>query len=235
MFLGPLDSQQPNERLRVLIADDVMETRRSTRLMMTLIPEVEVVAIAKNGREAIKMVETHFPDIALMDVQMPEMDGLTAIKEMMQIHPNLACVVISAENDRETLRRAMIAGARDYLLKPYTSEQIIEVMHRVIAMVRAQKPVKPVKPAAKPNSERLPADRKEYLQKQAGQFLRSRRTDDETVAVLEELASDPNCDLNWLTALSMVYLVRRQWSELKDLAARLENVTQATQAMPVAA
>lgn len=232
MFLGPLDSQQPNERLRVMIADDVMATRRSTRLMMTLIPEVEVVAIAHNGRQAIEMAQTHNPDIALMDVQMPEMDGLTAIKEMMQIRPNLACVVISAEHDRETLRRAMIAGARDYLLKPFTSEQIIEVMHRVVAMVRAQKPVKP---APKHGTGPLPADRKDYLQRQAGQFLRMRRTDDETVAVLEELATDPNCDSNWLTALSMVYLVRRQWCELKDLAARLEQTTQVTQAMPALA
>lgn len=231
MFLGPLDSQQSNDRLRVLIADDVMETRRSTRLMMTLIPEVEVIAIAHNGRQAIEMVQTHNPDIALMDVQMPEMDGLTAIKEMMQIRPNLACVVISAENDRETLRRAMIAGARDYLLKPFTSEQIIEVMHRVVAMVRAQKPVKP---AAKIGTGPLPVDRKAYLQKQASHYLRSRRTDDETVAILEELASDPECDANWLTALSMVYLVRRQWGELKHLSARLEYLNQMKAPMAMA-
>lgn len=234
MFLGPLDSQQPSDRLRVMIADDVMETRRATRLMMTLIPEVEVIAIAHNGRQAIDMAQSHQPDIALMDVQMPEMDGLTAIKEMMQIRPEMACVVISAENDRETLRKAMIAGARDYLLKPFTSDQIIEVMHRVVAMVRAQKPTKP---AAPNGTGPLPSDRKAYLQKRAGQFLRQRRTDDETVAVLEELASDPNCDANWLTALSMVYLVRRQWRELKLLAARLEaqntQVVQTAHAAPV--
>lgn len=229
MFLGPLDNQQPADRLRVLIADDVMETRRSTRLMLTLIPEVEVIAIAQNGRQAIEMVKKHNPDIALMDVQMPEMDGLTAIKEMMRLRPNLACVVISAENDRETLRRAMIAGARDYLLKPYTSDQITEVMHRVIAMVRAQKPVKP---APENNHKPLRANRKAALQQQANQYLRQRRTDDETVAVLEELATDPACDMNWLTALSMVYLVRRQWRELKSLSARLEQMSQISQAVP---
>lgn len=229
MFLGPLDNQQPADRLRVMIADDVMETRRSTRLMLTLIPEVEVIAIAKNGRQAIEMAQLHNPDIAIMDVQMPEMDGLTAIKEMMRLRPNMACIVISAENDRETLRRAMIAGARDYLLKPYTSDQITEVMHRVIAMVRAQKPVKP---APKKQTKPLMADRKAQLQEQAGRFLRQRRTDDETVAVLEELASDPACDVNWLTALSMVYLVRRQWKDLKNLSARLEQLSQVSHAVP---
>jgi YesN/AraC family two-component response regulator len=158
------------------------------------------------------------------------MDGLTAIKEMMRQHPNLACIVISAENDRETLRRAMIAGARDYLLKPYTSDQITEVMHRVIAMVRAQKPVKPAPPV---QHEPLLADRKAHLQELAGRYLRQRRTDNETIAILEELATDPACDVSWLTALSMVYLVRRQWHDLKNLAARLEQVSTISLAIPV--
>lgn len=220
MFLGPIHTQEETDRLRVMIADDVMETRRSTRLMMTLIPEVEVVAIAHNGRQAVELAQTKQPDIALMDVRMPQMDGLTAINEMLKARPNLACVVISAERDRETLMEAMRAGARDYLIKPFTADQITQVMQRVIAMVRAQKPVDaPEKPAVAP----LDANRKAQLQKIAGQLLRTRRTDDETVKVLEVLTSDPDCDMNWLTALSMVYLVRREWGKLKQLAARLEQ------------
>ncbi len=220
MFIGPVHTQDKKEKLRVLIADDVMETRRSTRLMMTLIPEVEVVAIAHNGRQALEMSITHKPDICLMDVQMPEMDGITAIKEMMFHRPELACVVISAERDRDTLHKAMTVGARDFIIKPYTSDQITKVMQRVIAMVRAQTP-----PKKAPSDENIPLnkDRKAQLQALAGQYLRSRRTDDETLAILEELATDPLCDLNWLTALSMVYLVRRQWSDLKRIAERLEK------------
>lgn len=221
MFLGPPQVQQPTDRLKVMIADDVLETRRSTRLMMTLIPEVEVVAIAKNGRQAIEMAQSYRPDIALMDVQMPEMDGLTAISQMMRVRPDLACVVVSAERDRDTLRQAMIAGARDFIIKPFTSDQIIEVMNRVIAMVRAQKIANPL-----PLMETGPldADRKARLQKLAGAYLRARRTDDETVAVLEELATDVDCDQNWLTALSMVYLVRRQWDKLRSTADRLAQM-----------
>jgi len=220
MFIGPVHTQDKKEKLRVLIADDVMETRRSTRLMMTLIPEVEVVAIAHNGRQALEMSLTHKPDICLMDVQMPEMDGITAIKEMLFHRPELACVVISAERDRVTLHKAMTVGARDFIIKPYTSDQITKVMQRVIAMVRAQTP-----PKKAPADEvvTLNKDRKAQLQTLAGQYLRSRRTDDETLTILEELATDPLCDLNWLTALSMVYLVRRQWSDLKRIAERLEK------------
>ena len=221
MFIGPVETQDKKEKLRVLIADDVMETRRSTRLMMTLIPEVEVIAIAHNGRQALEMSISKRPDICLMDVQMPEMDGITAIREMLARRPELACVVISAERDRDTLRKAMQAGARDFIIKPYTSDQITEVMQRVVAMVRAQKPPKAAPQAHKTT---LNSDRKAQLQAVAGQYLRSRRTDDETLAVLEELASDPLCDQSWLTALSMVYLVRRQWGDLKRLAARLEKL-----------
>ncbi|KAA3654292.1 MAG: response regulator [Chloroflexi bacterium] len=221
MFIGPVHTQDKKEKLRVLIADDVMETRRSTRLMMTLIPEVEVVAIAHNGRQALEMSLTHNPDICLMDVQMPEMDGITAIKEMLFHRPELACVVISAERDRHTLHKAMKVGARDFIIKPYTSDQITKVMQRVITMVRAQTPPKK---APKAETTSLNKNRKAQLQTLAGQYLRSRRTDDETLAILEELATDPLCDLNWLTALSMVYLVRRQWHDLKRVAERLEKL-----------
>lgn len=231
MFIAPIpDEEEPVQRLKVMIADDVMETRRSTRLMLTLIPEVEVVAIAHNGRQAIELAQTHLPDIALMDVQMPEMDGLTAIAKMTQIRPDLACIVISAERDRDTLRKAMIAGARDYLLKPYTADQIIEVMHRVIAMVRAQKAQIE---SSLGGTQPLQPDRRVELVRRAGEHLRARRTDDETIALLEELASDPDCDNNWLTALSMVYLVRRKWGKLKELAARLEKTTHVGIPLPV--
>lgn len=226
MFLGPVHTQLETERLKVMIADDVLETRRSTRLMMTLIPEVEVVAIAHNGRQAVEMAQRYQPDIALMDVRMPEMDGLTAIQEMLKLRPDLACIVVSAERDRETLMEAMRAGARDYLIKPFTSDQITRVMERVIAMVRSHKPPKPLTPAP----ERLDADRKAALQKVAGQYLRARRTDDETVKVLETLAAEPDCDANWLKALSMVYLVRREWARLKELAGRLEQMEQIKEA-----
>ncbi|MFQ5434923.1 MAG: response regulator [Anaerolineae bacterium] len=116
--------------LTILIADDVQETRRSTRLMMSLISNVKVVAIAQNGRQAVELAREHHPDIAVMDVNMPHMDGLSAIANMLRIQPQLACVVVSAERDMETLRRAMALGVRAYLTKPFTSEELVEVMAR---------------------------------------------------------------------------------------------------------
>ena len=76
-------------KLRVLIADDVQETRRNTRLMLATIDDVEVVAIAANGLQAVQLTEEHHPDILLLDINMPEMDGLSAYRKIAQTHPDI--------------------------------------------------------------------------------------------------------------------------------------------------
>ena len=97
--------------LHVLIADDVEETRQSIQKMMSLVPNSEVVAVARNGRETIEMAQRHRPDIALIDINMPEIDGLTAIQTMRQHQPDLICIIISAEKDPPTLQHAIAVGA----------------------------------------------------------------------------------------------------------------------------
>ena len=72
---------------RVLIADDVQETRRNTRLMLATIDDVEVVAIAANGLQALQLAKEHHPDLVLLDINMPEMNGLTAYREIAKVHP----------------------------------------------------------------------------------------------------------------------------------------------------
>ena len=68
----------PQKKLRVLIADDIQETRRNTRLMLSMIEYVEVVAIASNGLQAVEMTKQQQPDIVVLDINMPEMNGLQA-------------------------------------------------------------------------------------------------------------------------------------------------------------
>src|SRR6266508_6672902 len=80
-------------KLRVLIADDIQETRRNTRLMLATIDDVEVVAIASNGVQAVDLSKEHHPDIVLLDINMPEMDGLSAYRRIAQIHPDRKSVV----------------------------------------------------------------------------------------------------------------------------------------------
>ncbi len=210
------------KRLKVIIADDVVEMRRSTRLMLTLVPTVEVVAIAHNGREAVELTQKHKPDIALMDVQMPEMDGLQAIRLMMERHPPLVCVVVSAQRDSETVRHAIAAGARDYIIKPFTSDTLVTTMDRVIKKVEENKLRFPQPEEEKVN--KVKENRRAQVLRVATQYRQARRRDAKAMAVYEYLAKDPNCDKQWLTTLAMLYVIRREWKKLQSLSGRLSNL-----------
>jgi YesN/AraC family two-component response regulator len=199
-----------------LIADDVQETRRGTRLMLAMNPAVRVVAIAKNGLQAVELTKKHRPDIAVMDVNMPEMDGLTAIQEMLKVQPDLGTIVISAERDSQTLRRAVSIGVHEYLVKPFTVDELDDAIEKVYRLVlenqqRSQKMVQ------------LRQQREVYLKRLADEYSKARRTDDQAVEVFEQLAANPNCELRWLVTLGMIYLLRQDWGKLKLLAERLER------------
>jgi DNA-binding NarL/FixJ family response regulator len=208
--------------LRVIIVDDSEETRKSIQMMMSLVPDSEVVAQGENGREAIALARQHHPDIALIDVNMPVMDGLTAIQTLRQEHPSLICIVVSAEKDPPTLQRAIAVGAHGYLLKPVTAEQLLSVMERASKAARASRaPARPAVVAA-------PVAPLASLEALATQYARERRADDQAIQVFETLAEQPNCRQRWLMTLAMLYVVRKQWKPLEALAVRLEQAGQAT-------
>lgn len=211
-------SQPESELMRVLIADDVLETRRSTRLMMTLVSDAKVVAIAQNGREALEMVREYEPDVVLMDVNMPEMDGLKAIELIRQYRPHTACIVLSAERGKETVKEAMKLGVQDYLIKPFTSDQLLAVMKRAKEHVLNNRTMR------LDQVEQKQAREKE-LRLLAEEYIKMRRTDVKAMAVFEELAANPSCDLRYLRTLAIIYVFRQQWRRLKYLARHLENVS----------
>ena len=103
----------PNTKLRVLIADDFQETRRSVRLMLSMNPDVVVVAIAKDGQEAVNLAREHHPDLVIMDYNMPKKDGLEAYKEISQIYPETGGIIISAQREAEELGSATTFGAQE--------------------------------------------------------------------------------------------------------------------------
>lgn len=220
--MGAMTRQQQDKtepRLRVLIADDTQETRRGTRLMLSMIELVTVVAIAQDGREAVELAKRHRPDIAIVDINMPEMDGLTAIQVMMQAQPELGCIVISAERDSDTLRRAMSVGAREYLIKPFTIDELEQAVQRVSKLVFV----------SKQRADEMTRQRNQYeqnLKRLAVEYIKTRRTDDQAVEVFERLAANPNCEKRWLVSLGMIYMLRQDWRNLKALAERLERYSQ---------
>jgi YesN/AraC family two-component response regulator len=219
--------------LRVIIVDDSEETRKSIQMMMSLVPDSEVVAFGQDGREAIALVRQHHPDVALIDVNMPVMDGLTAIQTIRPEYPDLICIVISAEKDPPTLQRAVSVGAQGYLIKPVTAEQLLSVMERVskaalAKRTRGQTPApRPPEPPPAP-----PAPPQPDLEALATQYARARRADDQAIQVFETLAQQPDCRQRWLLTLAMLYIVRKQWPKLKMLATRLEQTGQATPPRP---
>jgi YesN/AraC family two-component response regulator len=205
-------------RLRVLIADDIQETRRNTRLMLAMNPEVDVVAIARNGRQAVSLAEKHAPDLALMDINMPDMDGLTAFEAMKEFNPNIACIIISAEKDNETFRRAMSAGAREFLMKPFTVDELNLAVHNVSQLIVMNR-------RDTLQISDVPEQSEADLIRLAGEYAKSRRADDQALQVFEQLASNPKCELRWLRILAMIYVIRQDWSKLKGLAEHLHRQT----------
>jgi YesN/AraC family two-component response regulator len=209
-------AQTDKKKLRVLIADDFQETRRSVRIMLSMNPAVVVVAIAMNGKQAVEMAREHHPDIVIMDVNMPEVNGLAAFKEISQIYPETGCIIISAQKDTTTLSTAMALGAQEYLTKPFTIDELNDAVDRVAEQVdkSQQKLVE---------ADRLHQKTKDTLKELADEYAKSKRTDTMALAVFEQLAENPECDLHWLRTLAMIYIVRKEWGKLKVLAARLEK------------
>ena len=206
----------PRRKLRVLIADDIQETRRNTRLMLATIDDVEVVAIASNGLQAVDLAKQQHPDILLLDINMPELDGLSAYKRIAQIHPDTGCIIISAEKDTTTLRTAMSIGVQEYLIKPFTVDELETAIARVSQKVQQTR----IKLA---QAEQLRKRNESYLAQLAGEYAKTRRTDDKAVEVFERLAEYPNCEMRWLQNLAMIYIVRQDWGKLKILAAKVEQ------------
>ena len=201
---------------RVLIADDVQETRRNTRLMLATIDDVEVVAIAANGLQAVQLAKEHHPDIVLLDINMPEMDGLTAFKNIAQIHPDTGCIILSAEKDTTTLRTAISLGVQEYLIKPFTIDEL------EVAIARVNDKVEETRKKLAQVSD-LKKKKEDYLKQLATEYSKARRTDEKAMEVFEQLADYPNCEARWLQTLAMIYVVRQEWGRLRILSTRLEQ------------
>jgi len=103
--------------LRIVIADDQASVREGLVLLLGLLPDIEVVASAADGRQAIDLVAQHQPDAILLDLYMPVMDGIETTRKLTELHPAVAIVVLTTYADDTSILTAMLAGARSYLTK----------------------------------------------------------------------------------------------------------------------
>lgn len=128
-------------RIKVLIADDVPEARDNVQKLLQFAPDIVVVGQASTGREALDLARKLGPDIVLMDVTMPDMDGISATQQITAQLPGIAVIVISVQVDSDNLRRSLQAGARDYLAKPFSLDDLtgaIRGVYQSLLATRAQ-------------------------------------------------------------------------------------------------
>lgn len=118
--------------IRVALVDDQAMVRVGLRMILEAEPDVEVCAEASDGAEATAMVASHEPDVVLMDIRMPGMDGLAATREVLAAHPGTRVVILTTFDDDEYVYEALRAGASGFLLKSADGDTLVDAV-RVIA------------------------------------------------------------------------------------------------------
>jgi DNA-binding NarL/FixJ family response regulator len=118
-------------KIRVLVADDHAIIREGLHVMLGNQPDMEVVGIAADGREAIRLVDEHGPDVVVIDISMPELNGIEAIQQMLPRHPHMQVVVLSIHETKPYVFRALKAGAKGYLIKETAGLEVVDAVRAV--------------------------------------------------------------------------------------------------------
>ncbi|WP_141505545.1 response regulator transcription factor [Paenibacillus luteus] len=121
------------KKIKIVIADDQLLTREGLRTILDLEDDLEVIGAAKNGEEACELVESLQPDLVLLDIQMPVMDGISALKRIKQSHPNLFVLILTTFIEIDYIVEGLANGASGYMLKDMDADKMIAAIHDTIA------------------------------------------------------------------------------------------------------
>jgi two-component system, NarL family, response regulator NreC len=119
------------KRIRILLADDHAVVRQGFKMILSAQPEMEIVGEAGNGREAIELAESLKPDIVVMDVAMPELNGIEATRRLSTSSPHARVIALSMHKDNVYVREILRAGARGYLLKDSVAADVVSAIRAV--------------------------------------------------------------------------------------------------------
>jgi len=133
-------SERAKEKIKVLIVDDIPETRENLKKLLFFEQDIDVVGTASSGREAIELAAELKPHVILMDINMPDMDGIAATRTVVEKVPGAQVIMMSVQGEMSYVRESMRAGAREFLIKPFTSDELITSLRRVYDL----RPVVPV-------------------------------------------------------------------------------------------
>ncbi|MBA3822825.1 MAG: response regulator [Ktedonobacterales bacterium] len=118
----------------ILIVADLIESAQTIRGWLSTVQELHVVGICTSGEEAIDFARRHHPDIILMDIDLPRMDGLETTAHMMRMRLPIQVILMSSENSKEIMQRAMDVGARNYLPKPLRMNEVLRAIHLLMPL-----------------------------------------------------------------------------------------------------
>ncbi|MER3487451.1 MAG: histidine kinase, partial [Chloroflexota bacterium] len=124
------------DQISVLVVDDIPETRDHLTKLLSFESDIVVVGTAGSGHEAIELAEQLRPDVVLMDINMPDMDGIATTEQLAIRVPTAAVVMMSVQGEADYLRRSMLAGAREFLVKPFSSDELTASIRQVYARER---------------------------------------------------------------------------------------------------
>src|SRR5512138_3305337 len=143
-----MPASEPSRKIRVLVVDDIVETRENVRKLLFFEDDIEIVGTAGDGREGVELAGKLQPDIALMDINMPGMDGIAASEAIAEQHPNVNVIMMSVQGESDYLRRSMLAGAREFLIKPFSGEELATSIRRVRQLAATRRVSSPPPPTA---------------------------------------------------------------------------------------
>jgi pilus assembly protein CpaE len=136
------------EKIRILIVDDIADTRENLAKLIGFEPDMEVAATAGGGQEAVNLAKQHRPHVILMDINMPDMDGITATEIISNTVPESPIIMMSVQGEQDYLRRSMLAGAREFLVKPFSADELINSIRHVHELEKVRRaryaPVAPI-------------------------------------------------------------------------------------------
>lgn len=134
-------TDRQEDKIRLLIVDDIAETRENIRKLLQFEPDIVVVGSARTGQEAIQQAIETQPDVVLMDIHMPDMDGIKATELLLKEVPYSQIVILSVQSEADYMRKAMLAGARYFLAKPPSGDELISTIRFLSERAKEQRKI----------------------------------------------------------------------------------------------
>lgn len=128
--------EEKQQSIKVLIVDDVLPIRENLAFLLGLEPDLDIVGSAENGSVALEKVQRLRPDVVLMDINMPEMNGIEATELICQKYPDIAVIILSIQEETAYHDKAIAIGAAAFLTKPPTHQELVAEIHKAAATVQ---------------------------------------------------------------------------------------------------